>query len=111
MTYDFPLKRLLMSLVFRHICGARAAETEPHTWRNVEIAGGGFVSGIIPHPAQKGLMYARTDIGGAYRWDEAAKRWVAITDWVSGPEWNFTGIESIGLDPSDANRVYLASGT
>ena len=39
----------------------------PYAWRNVEIADGGFVSGFITHPARKGLMYARTDIGSANR--------------------------------------------
>jgi hypothetical protein len=111
MKFDLLHRGLALFFVALHVCGARAAETEPHTWRNVEIAGGGFVSGIITHPKQKGLMYARTDIGGAYRWDAATKRWNSISDWVSGPEWNFTGIESIGLDPTDANRVYLAAGT
>jgi photosystem II stability/assembly factor-like uncharacterized protein len=83
----------------------------PYTWRNVEIAGGGFVSGIITHPAKQGLMYARTDIGGAYRWDAVAKRWVALTDWVTQDDWNLTGIESIALDHNNPDRVYMAAGT
>ena len=69
-------------------------------WRNVEIADGGFVSGFITHPARKGLMYARTDIGGAYRWNAPDKRWVALTDWVTQHSWNFSGIESLALDPT-----------
>ena len=83
----------------------------PYQWRNVPIVGGGFVSGIITHPRQKGLMYARTDIGGAYRWKATNARWEAITDWVSGANWTYTGIESLAVDPSDPNRVYIAAGT
>ena len=90
---------------------SRAGETAAYRWGNVAILGGGFVSGIITHPTEKALIYCRTDIGGAYRWDESNRRWIPITDWISGPEWNYTGIESLAIDPSDPNRVYIATGT
>jgi hypothetical protein len=84
--------------------------TEPYVWRNVQIVGGGFVDGIILHPTEKGLRYARTDIGGAYRWNDAAQHWEPLLDWISYPERNLMGVESIAVDPSDPNRVYLACG-
>lgn len=83
----------------------------PYAWKNVQIVGGGFVDGIIFHPTEKGVRYARTDIGGAYRWNEAAQHWEPLLDWVSYPDRNLMGVESIAIDPSDPNRVYLACGT
>ena len=83
----------------------------PYVWRNVEIVGGGFVSGIIFHPTKPGVVYARTDIGGPYRWDTGTKRWIPLVDWLGPEDWNLYGAESIGLDPTDANRVYIAAGT
>src|ERR1039458_5516116 len=47
-----------------------------YVWRNVTMGGGGFVTGIIFHPTAKNLMYARTDVGGAYRWEDAAQKWI-----------------------------------
>ncbi len=85
--------------------------SEPYVWRNVVMGGGGFVTGIIPHPRQKGLMYARTDVGGAYRWDDPAQRWIPLTDWISMADGNLMGIESIAVDLNDPQRVYLAAGT
>jgi photosystem II stability/assembly factor-like uncharacterized protein len=85
--------------------------TCPYAWKNVTIKGGGFVSGIITSPALAGLVFARTDVGGAYRFDPANGRWMAITDWVGHDDGNLTGIESIAPDPVDPNRVYLAAGT
>ena len=52
----------------------------PYVWRNVEIVAGGFVSGIVFNLAQSDLLYARTDIGGAYRWNPSSKRWIPLTD-------------------------------
>ena len=81
-----------------------------YAWKNVAIKGGGFVSGIITSPVLPGLVFARTDVGGAYRYDPVGKRWMAITDWVGRNNSNLLGIESIAPDPVDPNRVYMAAG-
>jgi photosystem II stability/assembly factor-like uncharacterized protein len=88
-----------------------APASVPYIWKSVQIVGGGFVDGIIFHPAVNGLRYARTDMGGAYRWNEQNKRWEPLLDWVSYPDLNLMGVESIAVDPANSNRVYLACGT
>jgi photosystem II stability/assembly factor-like uncharacterized protein len=87
---------------------ASVVGSQPYVWRNVTIGGGGFVTGIIFHPTEKNLVYARTDVGGAYRSDDSGKHWIPITDWIAGID--YTGIESFAVDPADANRIYLAAG-
>ncbi|MEZ0095093.1 RICIN domain-containing protein [Streptacidiphilus sp. EB129] len=88
-----------------------AASPGPYTWRNAEINGGGFVDGLVFNPSRKDLLYARTDMGGAYRWDATNKRWLPLTDWVSAKDWTLLGIESLATDPVDPDRLYLAAGT
>jgi photosystem II stability/assembly factor-like uncharacterized protein len=90
---------------------AAGEETAPYRFAGVRIGGGGFVSGLAFHPREKGLYYARTDVGGAYRWDDAAKRWVPLTDWIEAKDDNLLGIDSVAVDPGDPERVYLAAGT
>ena len=85
--------------------------SQAYTWRNVEIVGGGFVPGIVFNQSEPGLVYARTDIGGAYRLNPATGRWIPLTDWIGWDDWNLTGIASLATDPVDPDRVYLAAGT
>jgi hypothetical protein len=72
------------------------------------MGGGGFVDGFVYHPTVPGLLYARTDIGGAYRRDGGNESWVPITDGM--PRQEDLGILSLALDPQDARKVYLATG-
>lgn len=89
----------------------RVPPSEPYVWHNVVIVGGGFVPGIVFNAKQPDLIYARTDIGGAYRWNPRTKSWIPLTDWVSQSESNLLGIESLATDPVEPNRLYLAAGT
>ncbi|GLI02659.1 xyloglucanase [Phytohabitans aurantiacus] len=82
-----------------------------YRWRNVEMVGGGFVPGIVFNQSEPGLVYARTDIGGAYRWHRGQRRWVPLLDWVGWDQWGYTGVVSLATDPVDPDRVYLAVGT
>jgi len=82
-----------------------------YTWSNVEIVGGGFVPGIVFNQSEPNLVYARTDIGGAYRWNPGTGRWVPLLDWVDWDRWGWTGVASLATDAADPDRVYLAVGT
>ncbi|NBM19997.1 xyloglucanase [Streptomyces sp. GC420] len=86
-----------------------AADT--YDWKNVRIDGGGFVPGIVFNQSEKNLAYARTDIGGAYRWDQSGKQWTPLLDWVDWDHWGWTGVVSLASDPVEPDNVYAAVGT
>ncbi len=75
------------------------------TWSNVAIEGGGFVTGIVYNQSTPNLVYARTDIGGAYRWNPTNSTWTPITDTINAP-----GVLGLATDPINPNRVYIAAG-
>jgi photosystem II stability/assembly factor-like uncharacterized protein len=83
----------------------------PYIWKNVQIVGGGFVPGIVYSRAEPNLVYARTDIGGAYRFDTATNRWIPLLDGIGWDDWGLTGVASLAADPVDPTRIYLAAGT
>ncbi|MFI2719942.1 1,4-beta-glucanase [Streptomyces collinus] len=93
---------------------AQAAATpaqSDYRWRNAVQGGTGFISGVLFHPSVKGLAYLRTDIGGAYRWDDRRDRWIPLTDHIGWDDWNLLGVEAMAVDPAHPDRVYLALGT
>ncbi|MDF2987927.1 MAG: xeg74 [Eubacterium sp.] len=90
---------------------ANAVSSEAYTWNNVQMYGGGYVPGVIFNTAEKNLIYARTDIGGAYRWNESTQSWKCITDSVGWVDWNKNGVDALATDPVEPNRVYMATGT
>ena len=101
---------LLLGTLTSLCLAAAESSSAPYTFRNVQIRGGGFVTGLVFHPTERGLRYARTDVGGAYRWDAASARWIPITDWLGMDDAHLTGIDGLALDPADPDRVYLAAG-
>jgi len=88
-----------------------AAQTTPsYSWQNVRIVAGGYVDGIIAHPAQPGLFYARTDVGGAYRYIPSTGKWVPLNDWVTPANSQWMGVESIAIDPNNSKMLFMVTG-
>jgi hypothetical protein len=88
-----------------------------YEWRAVPIGGGGFVTGLVALPAgpdEDGTrVYARTDVGGAYRWDEATRAWTQLLRAGAGSvalEEGDYSVASIAAAPSDPDTVVLAVG-
>ncbi|MHB9757818.1 cellulose binding domain-containing protein [Streptomyces sp. BYX5S] len=119
-----PRTRLLAAAVLALAAGlltppaAQAADdakvrvaADTYTWKNARIDGGGFVPGIVFNRSEKNLAYARTDIGGAYRWQQETKSWTPLLDSVGWDDWGHTGVASIATDSVDPDRVYAAVGT
>ncbi|WP_405915671.1 cellulose binding domain-containing protein [Streptomyces sp. NBC_00728] len=88
-----------------------AVAADTYTWKNARIDGGGFVPDIVFNRSEKNLAYARTDIGGAYRWVQASKSWTPLLDSVGWDEWGHSGVVSLASDSVDPDKVYAAVGT
>ncbi|KAK0505873.1 hypothetical protein EDD18DRAFT_1372643 [Armillaria luteobubalina] len=89
---------------------ALAASSQTYNWKNVKIGGGGgFVPGIVFNPSEKGLAYARTDIGGAYKLN-SDDTWTPLLDFADDARWNYWGVDALATDPVETNRLYLATG-
>lgn len=92
-----------------HVQSAEPDATGFYAWRNVVVGAGGFAPGIVFSPIAPGLAYLRTDMGGAYRWEDQQGCWTPLQDGMA--DGNLFGIESIAPDPRDPDIVYMAAGT
>src|SRR3954468_2305148 len=102
-------KLLILTLLILNVFKAQS-QTNQYEWKSVAMGGGGFVSGIITSKQEANLIYARTDVGGAYRWDATNERWIALTDWVSEDQAGFLGVESMAIDPQAPSKLYMLVG-
>lgn len=83
-----------------------SAESD-YSWGTVEIGGGGFVSGII---TGQNVMYARTDVGGAYKWDYKKKEWQQLISFINETDRGMLSIDALCIDPSNDDNVYMLCG-
>ena len=107
---------LMVAFIFNAVYStpAKAADlSNTYNWKQLEIGGGGFVTGMAIHATTPILVYARTDVGGAYRWDASTNTWTQLltANAVPNPDPGDYNVESIALSKSNDQIVYVAAGT
>lgn len=89
------------------------ADTAADTgWKFSQVAmgGGGFVSGVFA-TKENGLYYARTDVGGAYRYNSETAKWESMSYDISEEDRGLLGISALAFAENEPNKVYLLAGT
>ncbi len=82
------------------------------SWKVLKTGAGGWMTGMNIHPTGE-PVYARSDVGSAYRWDEATKEWTNIVNADNVPasdlHWSKQyGVLSLVSAPSNKNIAYMA---
>ena len=110
---------LMMVLIFTSV------QAQEYTWDQLSIGGGGYVTGVIVHPTEPNLVYCRTDVGGAYKYNFSSGKWEQLitADAMPAEVMNLVegegpgvararvySVASIAVDPSNANILYAACG-
>ena len=105
-------KKVFTSIVF--VCKilfcsylALNAQVEDYDWASVPIGGGGYITGMQIHPSDPNIRYYRTDIGGAYKWDNVEGR---LRQLIFSTNDNHYGCGGIALNPNNPAEVFLALG-
>ena len=86
-----------------------AQDVVDYHWKQVPLGGGGYIIGMQAHPNDGTIRYFRTDIGGAYRWNEAEQELEQLI-FFGLEKSHYFGVAGIALDPTDTDRLILAVG-
>lgn len=81
-----------------------------YVYKNLPIPGGGYVTGFLYHKKQRDILYARTDIGGTYRFDAKQQSWVSLIGHVTMKDLSETFPIAMALDDNAPNMLYIACG-
>ncbi len=91
---------------------ALAYLSSSYQWKQLPIGGGGWLTGIVAQPTTPGLVYARADVGGLYKWSEQTQSWSQL--FVAGAVPNLSStdynVESVAVSKTDPQLVYAAVG-
>ena len=113
LTYGISLQKWRLAAIFLSLSTLFCInlKAQSYKWGNVAMGGGGFVSGLLTSKNEQNLLYARTDVGGAYRFDAATTSWVSLLDWCSVSQTAYQGVLSFAINPTASNKLYLLVGT
>ncbi|MEM7556444.1 MAG: sialidase family protein [Cyanobacteria bacterium P01_A01_bin.84] len=106
----FTISTALMLLLGNtsEVLSVQSPASDLFQWRNINIQGMGYVTGLIISP-KSGNVYIRTDVGGTYRFDRKYNRWLPLMDMF---DTSFAaggvGVESIAVDSQKSERIYAA---
>ena len=93
------------------ITSTHKTKAETPAYGYVQVGGGGYVCSVIESLTEDDIFYAKTDVGGIFRWNESTKRWKPLHEWVSPGQTSYMGTESFAIDPNSPNKVYAVGGT
>ncbi len=108
----FKWLSILLTIVFFSPSFAQQDISGSYQWSPIRIGGTGFVTGLISSSTDPNLRYARTDVGGFYKWNAEKNEWIQlltadrfsdIDRWQDEP-----GVESIAL-AGDNTTFYVAT--
>ncbi|MBE6023382.1 MAG: endoglucanase [Cellulosilyticum sp.] len=79
-------------------------------YHHLPIPGGGYVTGFMFHQKAPNILYARTDIGGVYRYEYKEQRWKSLMEHVKQEDLSESFPIAIALDSNKPERLWIACG-
>ncbi|BDD01990.1 malectin domain-containing carbohydrate-binding protein [Persicobacter psychrovividus] len=99
---------LLLCLFFcKHTANA---QNDPFQFSSVTIGGGGYITGIFQHPTDASLLYARTDVGGCYRFDHQQQEWIQLMNGLTVEQVAYNNVDAIALAKTNPDLIFIAVG-
>lgn len=81
-----------------------------YSFKQLKIGGGGFVTGFVFHPKTPDILYARTDVGGIYRYIFTEKKWKCLSYFADEESLFLHFPISIAVDEDNPDRLFAVCG-
>lgn len=104
------IRRITLLLIITSFLSQKNTAQEK-TYGYVKIGGGGYVCSVIESAGEENVFYAKSDVGGIYKWTEDTKDWTPLFAWLSPDETTYMGTEAFVVDPKAPNRLFAMAGT
>lgn len=82
----------------------------PYNYQNAPIPGGGYVTGFLFDKTHPDVLFCRTDIGGAYRYESEKEAWKSLMDHVTMERLDESYPIAMALDEETPGKLYIISG-
>ncbi|MBT2289768.1 hypothetical protein J7E73_11585 [Paenibacillus albidus] len=79
-----------------------------HRWSPALLGGGGYITGLIQHPGQPGILYARCDVAGVFRSSDGGESWETLNGGLTQAYHH--QVQSFAVSPHDPEIMFRCSG-
>ncbi len=78
------------------------------TWQQSYLGGGGYITGLVQHPSDSNVIFARCDVAGLFKSVDAGKEWHLVN---SGLKHGYNqNTEAVCISSHDPNIMFRGSG-
>ena len=74
------------------------------------VDGGGDPAEVFCERDGKKVMYARTDVGGAYKYNYKTESWDQLLGFINDSDRGLLSVDAMAIDPTDDDTVYFLCG-
>ena len=82
----------------------------PYEYKNAPIPGGGYVTGFLFDKKHPGVLFCRTDIGGAYRYEPTKDCWESLMNHVTMERLDESYPIAMAVDEDTPGKLYIICG-
>ena len=96
--------KTMFMLVFLLILLGCGSKGPPFVWHSAQSGGGGYITGLLVHPQESNIVYARCDVAGVFKSEDGGKSWHPKNQGMT--EGHHHQVRSFCMSPHDPSILF-----